>query len=62
MGKFRAPLTVLELATKTPLEVWHTRMDIDREVMRVDDVKLRDKLLSKLVKAQKELAADINFP
>jgi uncharacterized protein (DUF2252 family) len=53
---------MLELATKTPLEVWYTRMDIDREVMRVDDVKLRDKLLSKLVKAQKELAADINFP
>jgi uncharacterized protein (DUF2252 family) len=53
---------MLELATKTPLEVWYTRMDIDREVMRVDDIKLRDKLLSKLVKAQKELAADINFP
>jgi len=53
---------ILELAEKTPLEVWYTRMDIDREVKRIDDVKLRDKLLSTLVKAKKDLAADDNFP
>lgn len=53
---------ILELAAKTPLEIWYTRMDIDREVKRIDDAKLRDKLLSTLVKAKKDLAADDNFP
>ena len=53
---------ILELAARTPLEVWYTRMDIDREVKRIDDAKLRDKLLSILVKAKKDLAADDNFP
>jgi uncharacterized protein (DUF2252 family) len=53
---------ILELATKTPLEVWHTRMDFDREVKRIADDKLREKIFSTLVKAKKDLAADDNFP
>jgi uncharacterized protein (DUF2252 family) len=53
---------VLELAAKPPLEVWCTRMDLDRELKRIDDVKLREKILSALVKAKKYLAADDNFP
>jgi uncharacterized protein (DUF2252 family) len=53
---------ILELATKTPLEVWYTRMDIDREIKRIADNKLREKLFSILVKAKKDLAADDNFP
>jgi uncharacterized protein (DUF2252 family) len=53
---------VLELAAKTPLEVWYTRMDLDREVKRIDDPKLREKVFSTLVKAKKDLAADDNFP
>jgi uncharacterized protein (DUF2252 family) len=53
---------ILELAAKTPLEVWYTRMDIDREIRRIDDDKLRETLLSTLVKAKKDLAADDNFP
>jgi uncharacterized protein (DUF2252 family) len=53
---------ILELAAKTPLEVWYTRMDFDREVKRIADEKLREKIFSTLVKAKKELAADDNFP
>jgi len=53
---------ILELATKSPLEVWYTRMDVDREVKRIDEVKLREKILSVLVEAKKDLAADDNFP
>jgi uncharacterized protein (DUF2252 family) len=53
---------ILELAAKTPLEVWYTRMDFDREVKRIADDKLREKILSTMVKAKKELAADDNFP
>jgi uncharacterized protein (DUF2252 family) len=53
---------ILELAAKTPLEVWYTRMDFDREVKRIADDKLREKIFSTLVKAKKELAADDNFP
>ncbi len=53
---------ILELAAKTPLEVWYTRMDIDQEVKRNADVKLRETVFSILVKAKKDLAADDNFP
>jgi uncharacterized protein (DUF2252 family) len=53
---------ILELAAETPLEVWYTRMDIDREIKRIADDKLRETLLSTLVKAKKDLAADDNFP
>jgi uncharacterized protein (DUF2252 family) len=53
---------ILELATKTPLEVWYTRMEIDQEVKRIADVKLRETIFSILVKAKKDLAADDNFP
>ena len=53
---------ILELAAKSPLEVWCTRMDLDRELKRIVDAKLREKLLSALVKAKKNLATDDNFP
>jgi uncharacterized protein (DUF2252 family) len=53
---------ILELATKSPLEVWHTRMDVNREVKRIDNNKLREQILSTLVKAKKDLATDDNFP
>jgi uncharacterized protein (DUF2252 family) len=51
-----------ELASMTPLEIWYARMDVDNEVKRIANVKLRDKILSTLVKAKKDLAADDNFP
>jgi uncharacterized protein (DUF2252 family) len=53
---------ILDLAAKTPLEVWYTRMDIEREVKRIPDAKLRETLFSTLVKAKRDLAADDNFP
>jgi uncharacterized protein (DUF2252 family) len=53
---------ILELATKTPLGVWYTRMDLDREVKRIANDKLREKIFTTLVKAEKDLAADDNFP
>ncbi len=53
---------ILELALKSPLEVWYTHMEIDREVKRIRDDKLRETLYSTLVKAKKDLAADDNFP
>ena len=53
---------ILELAAKTPLEVWYTRIDFDREVKRIADDKLREIIFSTLVKAKKDLAADDNFP
>ena len=53
---------ILELAAKTPLEVWYTRIEIDREIKRIADDKLRETLLSTLIKAKKDLAADDNFP
>jgi uncharacterized protein (DUF2252 family) len=53
---------ILDLASKTPLEVWCTRMDFNREVKRIADDKLREKIFSTLVKAKKDLAADDNFP
>jgi hypothetical protein len=37
-------------------------MDIAREVRNIDDPKLRDQLLSILIKSKKDLAADDNFP
>jgi len=53
---------VRELAEETPLEVCYARMDIEREVRLIDDAKLRDDLLSILIKSKKDLAADDNFP
>jgi uncharacterized protein (DUF2252 family) len=51
-----------KLAKLAPLEVWHTRMELEREVKLIDDAKLRNKILGTLIKAKKDLAADDNFP
>src|SRR5262249_55939379 len=51
-----------KLAKLAPLEVWHTRMELEREVKLIEDAKLRSKILGTLVKAKKDLAADDNFP
>ncbi|HXW70147.1 MAG TPA: DUF2252 domain-containing protein [Methylocella sp.] len=55
-------LFMLELAEETPLEVWYTRMDVDREIKRIADVKLRESVRGILVKQKKNLAKDDNFP
>ncbi len=51
-----------KLAKLPPLQVWHTRMELEREVKLIDDAKLRDKILGTLVKARRDRAADDNFP
>ena len=51
-----------KLAKLAPLEVWHTRMELEREVKLIDDANLRKKILGTLIKAKKDLAADDNFP
>lgn len=53
---------ICELADWPPLKVWFARIDIAREVKRLDDARLRDELLSVLVRSKKDLAADDNFP
>jgi uncharacterized protein (DUF2252 family) len=53
---------IRELAKESPLAVWHTRMDLAREIERIDDAKLRDRILATIVKAKKDLALDDNFP
>ncbi len=50
------------LAALSPLEVWHTHIDIKNEVLRIEDCKLRNQLLAILVKSKKALEADDNFP
>ncbi len=53
---------IRELAEMTPLAIWYARIDIAKEVERISDEKLRDKLSSILIKSKKELAEDDNFP
>ena len=53
---------ILKLANLAPLAVWHTSMELKREVKLIDDANLRNKILSILIKAEKHLAADDNFP
>ena len=44
-----------QLAQQPPLEVWYARMDVESEVRNIDDAKLRDQLLSILIKSKKDL-------
>ncbi|QBR70430.1 DUF2252 domain-containing protein [Beijerinckiaceae bacterium] len=53
---------ILELAKMTPLQIWYIRMDVGHEAKRIANVRLREKILSILVKAKKDLASDDNFP
>ncbi len=53
---------ILELAKMTPLQIWYIRMDVGHEAKRIANVRLREKILSILVKAKKVLASDDNFP
>jgi len=51
-----------ELAHLSPLEVWQTAMDLHKEADALEDKKLAKSILSVLIKAQKELDKDDNFP
>jgi hypothetical protein len=50
------------LAKLSPLEIWHSRIDLAREVEHIEDVRLRRQLHAILARAGKRLEQDDNFP
>ena len=50
------------LAKLSPMEIWHSRIDLAREVRSIEDRSLRRKLHAILTKAGKRLEQDDNFP
>src|SRR6516225_4149958 len=50
------------LAKLSPLEIWHSRIDLAREVEHIEDRRLRRQLHAVLAKAGKRLEQDDNFP
>jgi uncharacterized protein (DUF2252 family) len=50
------------LAKLSPLEIWHSRIDLAREVKHIEDGRLRRQLHAVLTKAGKRLEQDDNFP
>ena len=50
------------LSELSPLEVWHSRIDLVREIRRFEDRAVRRKLRAIVAKARGHLAEDDNFP
>jgi len=50
------------LAKLTPLEIWHSKMILAREIERIEDRVLRRELQRILARARDHLAQDDNFP
>jgi uncharacterized protein (DUF2252 family) len=50
------------LAKLSPMEIWHSRIDLAREVKYIEDRSLRRKLHAILTKAGRSLEQDDNFP
>src|ERR687887_229634 len=50
------------LAKLSPLEIWHSKIDLAREIERIDDRSLRQKLSATVDKAVGHLEEDDNFP
>jgi uncharacterized protein (DUF2252 family) len=50
------------LAELSPLEIWHSRIDLAAEIKRIEDRALRRKLGDIVAKARSHLAEDDNFP
>jgi uncharacterized protein (DUF2252 family) len=53
---------IRNLAKLSPLEVWHSRVELEREIKRIDDRALRQKLAGIIAKARTHLSEDDNFP
>jgi hypothetical protein len=53
---------VRALAKLSPLEIWHSKIDLAREVKHIEDQRLRRNLHAILAKAGKRLEQDDNFP
>lgn len=50
------------LAKLTPLEIWHSKIDLNREIRRIETPSLRRKLAAIVSKAERHLEEDDNFP
>jgi uncharacterized protein (DUF2252 family) len=50
------------LAKLSPLEIWHSKIMLEREIERIEDRVLRRELQNILAKARDHLAEDDNFP
>jgi uncharacterized protein (DUF2252 family) len=50
------------LAKLSPLEVWHSRIELAREIKHIDDPTLRRRLQAIITKAGKSVEKDDNFP
>jgi len=50
------------LAKRSPLEIWHSRVELAREIDRIEHRALRRELRGILAKARDHLAEDDNFP
>jgi uncharacterized protein (DUF2252 family) len=53
---------IRRLAKLTPLEIWHSKIELAREIKHIDNAALRRKLAAILAKAGKRPAEDDNFP
>jgi uncharacterized protein (DUF2252 family) len=60
VGAYRS--RVRSLAKLSPLEIWHSKILLAREIERIEDRALRRELQSILAKARAHLAEDDNFP
>ena len=50
------------LAKLSPLEIWHSRIELEREIKHIEDPALRRQLHAIITKAGKRLEQDDNFP
>jgi uncharacterized protein (DUF2252 family) len=55
-------LHIRRLARLSPLEIWHSRIELPREIKHLDDPVLRRRLQAILHKAGQSLERDDNFP
>jgi uncharacterized protein (DUF2252 family) len=53
---------IRRLAKLTPLEIWHSKIELAREIKHIEDAALRRKLEAILAKAGKRPQADDNLP
>src|SRR3984893_10812297 len=53
---------IRRLAKLTPLEIWHSKIELAREIKRIDNAALRRKLEAILARAGKRPEEDDNFP
>jgi uncharacterized protein (DUF2252 family) len=53
---------ILSLSKLSPLEIWHSRIELRREVKQIEDRRLRHRLHAILTKAGRRLLEDDNFP